>query len=504
MKNIFKKLSQVNLIQLLKLQKFERPMIYVVAVAIFLIINVLLSSVALRLDFSQGKTASLSPATEKILQKVDDVINITFYISSDIPSKLIPVRTEVNDLLNQYKNESKHIRVTVVDPKKNAKAAEEAQQLHIPQLQFQIVENDKYAVSNSYFGIAIAHGDKKEIIPQATDITGLEYNITAIIYKLSRKELPKVGIVGQEMVAMGQADEISVLRKVLQQQVTIEDVSLASGSAIKEVDSSFKTLLVFSNPDKEFDPNELDLIKKYLDKKGKAIFFVDGVWVNEQSLVTSDANHHLETILNDYGITIEKNLVLSQNAEMIRFGNDLFTYVAPYYLWVNTNIFNPNASYFSNLAQLIYPWSSSITLSKKQGVETKDIVKTTPQSWIQKDTFMLEPQTIPVPQPKDLKSYITTAEAEKKNGGKIMVISSSRFVKDRYLGQTGENLGFILNVVNDYASQGALSGIRDRGTALYPMPHVSESQKDLFKYGNMFILPLLFVMYGGYRLMKRK
>jgi len=84
------------------------------------------------------------------------------------------------------------------------------------------------------------------------------------------------------------------------------------------------------------------------------------------------------------------------------------------------------------------------------------------------------------------------------------LIPSSRFVLEKYFSKNSGNLELVLNIVNDFASSGALSGIRQRQISFYPLPDLNDQMKDLFKYSNIFLLPLVFVIYGAVRLIKRK
>ena len=116
----------------------------------------------------------------------------------------------------------------------------------------------------------------------------------------------------------------------------------------------------------------------------------------------------------------------------------------------------------------------------------------------------LNPQNISQPQTEDLKEQIITAQSKKKNGGMVIVIPSSRFVQERYLTRTSDSLELTLNLLNDLASDGALSGIRQRSVAFYPLPNLTEGQKDFFKYLNILLLPCLFVFFGGIRLFRKR
>lgn len=478
--NLFQKLKKINV---------------VLAIIIFGALNILISPFALRQDFSYGKAYTLSSSTKKIIRDLDNGVTIKFYVSSDLPSRLLPIKSEVIDLLNEYKRANNgKITITTLDPKKDEKIATEARESGIPELQFSQVEQDKYALTTAQFGIALSYGDKKEVLPQVTDIESLEYNLTAAIYKMTRSDLAKVAVLG---------DGISTIKTLLQKQFVVEDIEVSSASATHEISSSYKALIVVDTNNKQYDSDEINAIQSYISKKGQVIFFVDGVWVPDD-LQAVKADHNLYSLFENYGIKINNNLILSASAEQINLGNGAVGFSLPYPLWLRTNVFNPKISYFSNVNTLTFPWTSSISLLKKQGVEHDELIKTTERSWEQKESFSLDPQNLPQPTESDLTQYTIGVQARPKNAGKLIVIASSRFIQDRYLSPITGNVAFVINILNDMASGGALSGISQRAVKFYQVPDLPENQKDFFKYGNILILPALLAVYGAIRLMKRK
>jgi len=498
-------LQKINLIQTLRLDKLTNKVIYGLVLAVFIILNLLIAQIPLRLDLSEGKAYTLSSSTKKIISKMDDIVNIKFFNSSTLPPRLLPLKTEVTDLLSEYKKDSNgKIIVSVIDPKKDEATQAEVQELGIPELPFQQMEKDKYAVSSVYFGLLISYGDKKEVIPQATDMGSLEYSITSAIYKITRKEQEKIGLVGYDIGQDPQTNPLINLSKVLSQQFLIEPIIISSDSAgSSEIAKDIKTLIVFDTGSKKYSDIEINAIKNHLENNGKMLVFVDGEWVDEQLSVTP-AEHNLFALLDIYGINLQKNLILSTSAELVNFGNETMQFFSPYPFWIKANLFNSKTGYFTNIRQLTFPWSSSFQATKKTGWEVDELIKTNNKSWEQKDNFVLNPQSIPEPKTSDLKEYLIGMEAKNTNNGQIVVIPSSRFVLDRYLSQSSDNLELVLNIVNGLAAGGALSGIRSRAVAFYPLPELSDGSKDIFKYGNIFLLPILFGIYGAFRVMRRK
>lgn len=483
------------------INKFGKKIVILLSILVFLGVVYLISAISIKLDLSNGQAYTLSSSTKKILKNLDKQVVIKFFASSDLPTKLIPLKTEVVDLLSEYQKEGRgKIRTEIKDPKKDTKVAEEATSNGIPQLQFSQLEMDKYAVTSSFFGMSLEYNGKKEIIPQVTDIGSLEYNLDASIYRMVNQEQPKVGIVGIPDSLDPSQDDLGSMKKVLSQQFLVNLLNISEDSAEKTIDPSIKTILVFS---KDYSDEEITELDKYLKNGGNAIFFTDGVAVSDNLTAVSTKNS-LVNLSEKYGIKINDDLVLSASAELVNFGNGTVNILSPYPFWLKTNVFDKKVSYFSNINQLTLPWVSSLTVENKPGLEVRELIKTTTRSWRQKDNFILDPQSIPQPKIQDLKSYIVAAQVKNKKNGVLVVIPSSRFILERYLGSSSDNLEFVLNIVNDLASSGALSGIRQRAVTFYPLPDMAENQKDIFKYSNILLLPGLFAAYGIYRLMKRK
>lgn len=486
-----------------RLLSFDKKLIFAAGVIACVLVNVVLSPISLRIDLSQNRAYSLSPSTEKVIRNVKQDVTIKFYVSSDLPSRLSPVKTDVVDLLSEYKKENSRLRVEYPDPKKDEKIATEAKQYGIPELQFSQVDRDKYAVSTAYFGIAIVAGQKHETIAQVTDTANLEYNITSALYKLTRSESTKIAIVGRDDSTNPEGDSLSTIKSLLSQQYTVEHLDISTESAVLKIDPSYKAVLLIDDGKKSYSQPQLQLFQEYLKNGGGIIVMADGVNVTD-SLTTQKAQHGLFSFLKSYGIVLHENLVLSYNAELVNFGAADSNYISAYPLWVKTSVFNKKASYFSNITALTFPWTGSLTTEKVKGYEVRELVKTSIRSWEQKDSFTLTPQTITQPSPAQLQEFLIGAESVGKNGSKIIVIPSSHFVLERYLSRASDNVDLILNMANDLASGGALSGIRTRSPGVYPLPDMPDQQKDIFKYATILVVPLLFGLLGAYRIVRRK
>lgn len=474
--------------------------------AIGLLLFVLFSFFPVRLDMSKNSAYTLSPSTRKIITSVKKPVTITLYASSDLPTRIIPLKNDVSELLQEYRRGGKNITVITVDPKKDTKMGDKLKELGIPQLQFSQLEQNKYQTSSFYFGIALTYNDKNEVIPQVSDYQNLEYNITSALYRLTREAAVTVGIIGENpQMQYGQQDPLSSLKKIMSQQYSVTSLDLKS--ALTDTDAFMKAndaLIVFERPEAPYSTEEINLLKKFYESGKSLLVFANGVSVDERTLEVVPSTHNLNELTATYGATINTDLVLSTSAEYVNFGNETSQFLAPYPFWIRTNIFNAKTGLFSNLQFVSFPWASSLSLKDTKKASLTPLISSSNRSWIQKGEYVLNPNTIPQPKQQDVKEYLLGAVLTNKKGGELIVIPSSRFVLDQYMGRGSGNLDFALNAVDVFSSQGSLSGIRSRIVSFYPLPDMADTQKELYKYTAILLFPLIWGIYGVVQLIRRK
>ena len=232
--------------------------------------------------------------------------------------------------------------------------------------------------------------------------------------------------------------------------------------------------------------------------------FTGGTKIDEQTLNVTQADNNINELTATYGAQIDYNLVLSTSAEYVNFGNTTSQFLTPYPFWIRSNIFDTKSGLFTNIQFVTFPWVSSLSLKKNNFVSISPLIVSSSTSWVQKGTYLLNPDTIPQPTQKDLGQFILGALLKNNKGGEMVVIPSSRFPYDQYMSSGGGNADFILNAIDTFSSNGALSGIRSRNVSFYPIPDISDTQKDVYKYTAILLFPLIWGVYGAIRLMKRK
>ena len=137
------------------------------AVTNLLVANIWLSSVrAVRIDLTEGKSYSLSSATNDYIAQAYEPLLIRGYFSQKSHPLLEPLVPQLKDLLEEYQviGGSK-IRVEFIDPHSDQDIeAEAADKYGIRPVPFRMASRYEAGVVNSYFDLVIAYGDEYEVL----------------------------------------------------------------------------------------------------------------------------------------------------------------------------------------------------------------------------------------------------------------------------------------------------------------------------------------------------
>ena len=130
-------------------------------------INLIATRVFGRLDLTENKVYTLSPASKDIVRTLPDYLTVKAYISKDLPPELATVSRYVRDLLDEYRTYSKgKLRFEAFDPGSDKKIEDEAGQCKVQRLQVQVLHEQKFEVGAYYLGLCFQYQGKDEAIPE--------------------------------------------------------------------------------------------------------------------------------------------------------------------------------------------------------------------------------------------------------------------------------------------------------------------------------------------------
>ena len=153
-----------------------------------------------RVDLTQGRIYSISPATRKYLARLREPLLIRGYFSKKTHPLLQPLIPRLRDLLKEYAIAANgKIRVEFVDPLEKPELEKEAGEKYgIKPVVLQTANKYQSALTNSYFDILVTYGDQfqrinwKDLIEVKArnekdviaDLRNPEYDITSAIKRL--------------------------------------------------------------------------------------------------------------------------------------------------------------------------------------------------------------------------------------------------------------------------------------------------------------------------------
>jgi len=467
-------------------KKFRQTKLWATTINIVLIIiliNIIFGLFSLSIDLSANKIHSLSPATRDIIANSSDIIIIKSFVSSNLPPQLIPIKETLKNILDQYRHSGRgKIKIIWTDPQKDDQAKSEALSLGIAPLQFSSVQQDKFQVVQGYFGLAVFLAGKKQVIPALQDINNLEYQLTAAIKRLQQDELAQIAFT----TGNGETDQakLSKINQLLRLNYQLTSVDLSQKT--EKINNSAKTLII-AGPKNKFSPEAKSAIKEYLNQEKGVIFLVNKIAVGE-GLIASEVDNDLDDFWENYGIKVNKDLVLDPSSGLASFRTQQGAFIVPYPFWVKTRA--ENAAHdlppTSSLESVVFPWISSLEISK----DAQALWKSTPEATVITDFNNLSPTTKwDFPNRKQV-----VLAAIQTNGAKLAVIGDADFVEDQTLRSYPENAQFFLNLV-DYLSQDTkLISIRSKTVSSRPLKLINEKQKQTIKIINLSAGPIILLL----------
>lgn len=163
---------------------FEKNNIFL-NILIIILINIVGITLYFRIDLTLNNSNSLSDISEDIVSSLEEPLNIKVFFSKNLPAPYNTVDRYLRDLLEEYSesgNDNFHYEFIDVDKDKDT-----ASDFGISTVQVREIQKDQLNFRNVYMGIAVVYGDLIEKIPSITEATGLEYQITTIIRKMTGK-----------------------------------------------------------------------------------------------------------------------------------------------------------------------------------------------------------------------------------------------------------------------------------------------------------------------------
>lgn len=454
------------------------------------IINFVASRHFVRLDLTKNHDYTLAPATKKTLHDLKDVVTLRLYFTKEMPPQLLTLKRLIDDTVSEFRSYGgQNIRVEYVDPAGDETAEREAMVSGVTPVQLNVQGQDKLEVAKVYLGMALLHGDKKEVIPVIAYPQNLEYDMVSRIVKLTSQSLPKIAwwAPTAEQMANQPGQGFQLFRREIEQRYEVVDVTPQA----PVLDPTQQSTLILISP-RNLNAAQSKSIESFLAEGGQVVALMDTAIVTTQMKAVPQVSG-IEDVLTRYGISVNTDLVMDRANANAVFSGGLVSYQIPYPFWVKLlpRDLNKDSRIVSGLDNIVLPWTSSLTVAKPapEGVTTQVLATTSEFAKVQNfaDGYYLDPETAGsiMQQVSGGKMLDVIAMAELPKGGKLFVVGTSRILQDQFLKQFPQDASLVANAVDIMAFGDQLVGIRARGQLAYPIQEMTSVEEQVVKYANM-------------------
>ncbi len=428
-----------------------------VVLCVIVIANILADRYNKSYDATANKRYSLSDQTAKIVKGLKQDATITYF---DQATRF----DHAKDLLDQYKNLSPKVHVDYVDPDKKPQETREA--------------------GIKDYGTAVVQvGMKKE---NAKSIT--EEGITGAIIRDLKSDTRTVCFVagsGEHQIDDSERSGYSRFKELLaKDNYQAKSIDLLQKAEVP----SDCTVLVVGGPTRDYQQPEVDAIKKYVEGGGRALLMLDPpLKIGRSEIADNDA---LTSLLQSWGITVDKDLILDLNPIGQLAG------LGPQVALVTSYESQPIVAGMKGTATG-FPLSRSIDI--KNGDKTS-IQKLFDSSSSSLATNNLSSPAVDPNDPKNKKGPMTLAAAGTYNTGKqdsqgrFVVVGSASWPANSFINFNG-NSDLALNVVDWLGSDEDLIAIRPKEQEDRRIT-MTRAQQLLVRNTSQFLLPLVAIVAG--------
>jgi len=487
---------------------------YQIGIALFIgiavVTNVIGGRIPGRFDLTQGKKYSLSETTKTAVGDLRDIVTITFYASSKLPSQLTPIVRDIKDTLRDYEQIGKgNITLVMKDPSNNPELAQEASSMGVREVQFNVIGQEEFQLKTGFVGISLSYGDKHESIPLIQQTGDLEYQLTSLILKITNKEKKTIAFLTDNGQKSLTADYKLFADELDKQFITKPVVVDASTPYI----ASEASVLVVAGPKQALDQQSRDAIKNFMRTGKSVLFFIDAYDVNSQQLNATINPNSFSDFIKSFGIFVNNDLVYDvRSNETIRMGQGQVSVLLPYPFWIKALPVKTSAV-TNRLSAVTFPWASTLSVDDavitKEGLTVEKLLVTSPYAGTMTENITISPDKTNFPQ-ANLKEHVLaiSLKGNSQSGsilpGKIAVVGDSDFLTDQFVQNNPQNLSFGLSLLSNLSDSQSLGDIRVKQGEASRLIFRSQYDPIIVRYGNLaiaIIIPGSFVLF---RLFRRK
>ncbi|HLS30472.1 MAG TPA: gliding motility-associated ABC transporter substrate-binding protein GldG [Flavobacteriaceae bacterium] len=545
----------------------------VVLLAVILIVNLFAAQVFERFDLTQNKRYTLSSPSKEIVKDIEKPILVSVFLKGDFPSNFRRLENETRYMLEEFSAQNRKIKFEFFNPLEENKAEPEQighqfLQAGMPPQRLNIKKSGKTSESLIFPWAIATYGEKQVQIPLLkmnpedseedlvnNSVQNLEYAFANAFKQLTTEKSKKIAVLRGhgELKDIEIADFLKGVGTYYHTApFTLDSVAQNPQKTLKQLKEY--DLIVEAKPTQPFGEEEKFVLDQYLMNGGKALWLLESVAAEKDSLFTSPHQTMLafprDLKLTDfffkYGVRITPSLINDLHADEIVLatgtGRQTQFQTFPWYYAplvvsksehpiahniapVRFDFANPMDTLKNDLNKTILLKSSIAT--KVEGTPREINLRSTIGQKPDFETYMSGPQNLAVLVEgeftsvyKDrVKPFELKNPKEKSPETKMIVISDGDVIKNEiekgkpvsleYDPKTGKSYGnkeFLLNAVNYLLDDSGLLNIRSKKVQLAFLDYNKiEAQRSWWQVINIGVPLIILALFGmGFRFYRKR
>jgi ABC-type uncharacterized transport system involved in gliding motility auxiliary subunit len=405
-------------------------------------------------DFTENKTNTLAPETLAALKNLPEKVTATaFFSPANDP-------TSATQLLDKIRNNSNgKFNYQFINPDLNPQAAMTAG----------VTGDGKILLEMGGKTTIVANASEQEILKGLLRLLNPESSVIYFLTGHGERDTDQTGDTSMTRAA-------STLRS---KNYSVKTLNLLADNKIPDD----ARVIVIAGPTKPVSPEEVKLLKEFLDKGGSLIVMEDPTALTNFG---TESDPLAGMLSKDWGISFDNNVVIDLNSAQPTIAT------AAYY--------DPSHPVTVNMNNLVsfYPFTRSLSVADPaNGVTVTPLVKTNDRSWGETDFATLAQGGQVGRSDNETLGPLTLAAAGENPAtkGRVVVFGTSEFASDQIFDRLGNGDMFV-NSVDWAAEQENLANITPRNTTQRTFTPPSQLYGILIFLTALFIIPGLIVLSG--------
>ena len=240
---------------------------------------------------------------------------------------------------------------------------------------------------------------------------------------------------------------------------------------------------------------------------------VNSVLIDQSRLIANRNRNSFAYLPEEFGVIVEDDLVFDlQSNETLSFNTGVGNVFLPYPFWMRVPVIDRKVA--GNVGSVLLPWASSvgITESERGRIEVVPLLETTEFAAIDFNYGDVRPNS-PVFEEVTRGNFVqalmgaAVVQSDVPAGQeafRLVVFGDSEWLSDGVLPRSQENIALGLNLVDWLAQEDTLAAVRSKVVTSRDLLFDSATHKNVAQWGNVVGVPLLIVVIGLFRSVRRR